>query len=313
MTLIPISRRKDVAFAPGTYDVRGWLVRTQLDDEKVGKVDDIIVDADGRPHYLDVDLRGFDRHVLVPMHRAHPAAENEVVWVEGLSRDRIGTLPAYAHDVETLTPAYESRLADAWDAAVSGRTDPARPMERTSEGAYEYARLGAMEDYRVASADTDPRGWTVVAGDGRKIGEVKELIIETSTMSARYLDCDVDEKDLELEPIDRHVLIPVRRARLDADHRKVIVDGVFSTDLTRYPVYGGLPLTDDFEHKLEAVYGPYDERTADRDTEAHRRSASAAGGEGREGARDVRVQQRDQEVLIRVTGDDVIIEKRPRA
>lgn len=311
MTLIPISRRKDVTFAPGTFDVRGWLVRTQLDDEKVGKVDDIIIDADGRPHYLDVDLRGFDRHVLVPMHRAHPAAEDEVVWIEGLAKDHVGAIPAYAHDVEALTPAYESRLAEAWDAAASGRIDPARPIDPTTDGMHGYARLSAMEDYRVASADSDPRGWTVIAGDGRKIGEVKELIIETSTMSARYLDCDIDEKDLELEPIDRHVLIPVRRARLDADHKKVVVDGVFSSDLTRYPVYGGLPLADDFEHRLEAVYGPYDERTADRDTAA-RRPAAAADGERREGTREVRVQQNEQEVLIRVTGDDVIIEKRPR-
>lgn len=301
MALISVARRKDPAFPPGTLDMRGWTVRTQLDDERIGKVDDMIVDAEGRPHFLDVDLGMFDQHVLVPVGRVRPSAGDEVVWVQGIRKEQLEHVPEYALDPETLTSAYERRLIEVWD-RLSGSpvTEPASvpPVET---GRSEYARLSAMEEYRVASADADPRGWTVVAGDGKKIGEVKELIVDTASMSARYLDCDIDEKALDLEPVDRHVLIPVRRARLDGDHRKVIVDGVFSTDVHRYPVYGGLPLEPALERRIDEVFGPWDDRAGDR----VRNVTVENGGE-------VLVRQADGDVLIRVTSDDVIIEKRPR-
>lgn len=306
MALIPISRRTDSPLPPDTVDVRGWTVRTQLDDSKVGKVDDMVVDTDGRTRFLDVDLGVFDRHVLVPVHRSHPAVDDEVVWVEGMTRDDMNHIPEYAQDVETLTPAYERRLEEAWDRTPGQprAVEPTRMEQVTDTGAVEtrYARLGALDEYRVASADSDPRGWAVLAGDGRRIGEVKELIVDTASMAARYLDCDIDEKELELEPIDRHVLIPVRRTRLDADRRRVIVDGVFSEDVVRYPVYSGLPLARDYEDKLNAVFGPYDERS--------RGTSETGAGDAVE--KQVHVRQDDRDVLIRLSGDDVIIEKRPR-
>ena len=55
--------------------------------------------------------------------------------------------------------------------------------------------------------------------------------------------CAHSEKSLKLESIDRHVLIPVERARLDHKHKSVILDGLFGRDLSSYPVFTGLPLS----------------------------------------------------------------------
>ena len=56
MALTPLSHSRDSRFAGSDLDVRGWDVRTDLDDEKVGSVDDMLIDDSGRPRYLDVDL-----------------------------------------------------------------------------------------------------------------------------------------------------------------------------------------------------------------------------------------------------------------
>src|SRR5690554_1388207 len=44
MAFISLSDKPDYSFPPGTFDVRGWDVKTLADDEKVGKVDDVLLD-----------------------------------------------------------------------------------------------------------------------------------------------------------------------------------------------------------------------------------------------------------------------------
>ena len=60
MPLIPLSRNPDHALPADALDVRGWTVKTSLDREKVGKVDDLLVDERGRPLYLDVNMGLFN-------------------------------------------------------------------------------------------------------------------------------------------------------------------------------------------------------------------------------------------------------------
>jgi len=47
--------------------------------------------------------------------------------------------------------------------------------------------LSEMPDYKVEPGDPDPRGWTVVSTDGRSIGRVEDLVIDTSAMKVRHL------------------------------------------------------------------------------------------------------------------------------
>ncbi|HEX8831595.1 MAG TPA: PRC-barrel domain-containing protein [Longimicrobium sp.] len=105
-----------------------------------------------------------------------------------------------------------------------------------------------LDDFRVAGDAPDPRGWEVVAADGRRIGEVDELLVDTGAMKVRYLDVDVDD-EVSAEP-DRHVLVPIGYARLDRDHDRVIVDQLSSADLRAIPAYRHGPITRDFENSV---------------------------------------------------------------
>lgn len=109
--------------------------------------------------------------------------------------------------------------------------------------------LDQLDDYEIAEGDPDVRGWDVMSSDGKKIGEVDNLLVDTDAMKVRYLDVDVDEGLLQA-PDDRHVLIPIGYARLDEERDQVFVDALASTDITALPEYTHGPLTRGFEADL---------------------------------------------------------------
>ena len=113
--------------------------------------------------------------------------------------------------------------------------------------------LDDLDDFKVAEGEPDVRGWEVYASDGRKVGEVDQLLIDTAAMKVRYLDVDVDDDLLDMDE-DRHILIPIGYARLDPDDDRIYVDQMASTQVTTIPAYTHEPLTRDYETTLGTAY-----------------------------------------------------------
>jgi uncharacterized protein (TIGR02271 family) len=91
----------DYEVAPGEHDVRGWDV-CLANDEKIGEVDDLIIDPSaGKVRYVDVELDGDalglekDRHVLVPIASAQLDTNDEEVVLGGMTRAALLKLPDY--------------------------------------------------------------------------------------------------------------------------------------------------------------------------------------------------------------------------
>jgi uncharacterized protein (TIGR02271 family) len=97
--------------------------------------------------------------------------------------------------------------------------------------------LSDLNDFKVASDDPDVRGWDVISADGRKIGEVEELIVDTGAMKVRYLDVEVN-KDFRASD-DHRILIPIGQARLHEDEDHVHVNALTSTEVRSLPRYSG--------------------------------------------------------------------------
>jgi hypothetical protein len=310
MGLVNLSRRASTHLPDGAVDVRGWKVFTELDGEKVGTIDDLLVDDFDNPRFYDVDLGIFKKHVLLPVSEAHPDPSQQVVWVDRMDKERLREVPRYDRHPEMLSEEYEDRLRTEYrlltgdgDGNATVSTEP-RPRR--------LARLGDLDDFRVAKGVIDPRGWKVVSGDGQPIGEVSELIVEPIALTTRYLDCWVDEKKLELEPLDRHILLPVERVRLDRRSRHVVVDGLFTRDLGEYPVYGGLPL-EPFD--LERLRGAFKGSAAEQQsTTLHdlRDVERVDDADDDLVDRERTILAEDDDLRIRIRGDDIIIQRRPR-
>lgn len=88
-----------------------------------------------------------------------------------------------------------------------------------------FERLSRLSDYKVDRHQTDPRGWDVINSAGRSIGEVRDLIVDTATMKATYLDVELDSKLFDVCG-DPHVLIPFERAERQDRQKRLFVPGL---------------------------------------------------------------------------------------
>ena len=110
-------------------------------------------------------------------------------------------------------------------------------------------RLSDLTDYEVADGNPDVRGWTVRGGDGKKFGEVTELIVEEDTLKVRYLDVELDTS-LQINERDRHILVPIGVAALDEDADNVFVPSLTLDSVLEYPPYQEFQITREYEEAM---------------------------------------------------------------
>ncbi len=107
----------------------------------------------------------------------------------------------------------------------------ARDKDRNKRGVRDQAGVGPepretrhltpmkeLKKFRVASGEPDVRGWTVYTSNGRELGKVEDLLVDTSRGEVVMLDVDLRESD-------RHTLAPIRAAWVDRDAKRVVLDG----------------------------------------------------------------------------------------
>jgi uncharacterized protein (TIGR02271 family) len=197
-------------------------------------------------------------------------------------------------------------------------------------------------DYEVASDEHDVRNWDVVLADDQTIGKVDDLIIDPAAGKVRYLDVDLDRKAVGLDR-DRHVLVPIASAQLDADEEEVVLSGMSRAALLKLPEHDGRTFAAGYDDTFRSHL------SSDRDVASKRltRSAeelrigkrTAQTGEVRVSKRietdhvrqdvplrreEVRVERRpveravgsaaemrEDEIVVPVTEEEAIVEKRP--
>jgi len=133
-----LSQHPELSFSEGLADVRGWEIRTAADDEKVGKVDDLVIDSNNQIRYLDVDSGGFltSKHILLPLGAAQVDESEDVIWVPGMTKQQFKSVPEYTGDTRLVTTEYERQLAGVFPAGATGERslDAQRFYERRFEG-----------------------------------------------------------------------------------------------------------------------------------------------------------------------------------
>jgi photosynthetic reaction center H subunit len=257
MTLHRLSDREGSAGRTGALDARGWEVRTRADNEDVGKVKDVLVEDTGEAQYLDVDLGIFRKRVLVPYDRVTTDSAEEVVWVSGVDKDGFERIPDFDGDLAKLNADYRAGLLRDYSAAASGATmagtgtvrdrggrddEVAERVEDTRSaspaGDSRLARISELSDYEVADHHPDVTGWDVVASDGQKIGDVKDLVADTAAMKVRYLDVELD-KDYRRTDEESRVLVPIEQVQLVEDDDVVRLDAMASQQARDIPTHRG--------------------------------------------------------------------------
>lgn len=107
-------------------------------------------------------------------------------------------------------------------------------------------------DFEIADGQPNIKGWDVKDENGKKIGEVDELIFDVQTRKVRYIVLDLDDNDFDLD--DRDVLVPIGIAQLHDKDDDVILPGVTADHLRSLPEYDEDDLTPDEENKVRAAF-----------------------------------------------------------
>jgi photosynthetic reaction center H subunit len=112
--------------------------------------------------------------------------------------------------------------------------------------------LDDVDEFKVADGDPDIRGWDVRTADGRKVGKVEDLIVDTGLMKVRYIEAKLDRAVTHTDD-DRYVLIPIGTARLDDDEDDVFL-ATNVVDARQLPAYDRKQLTRDYEVSLRGQF-----------------------------------------------------------
>lgn len=246
-----------VALADGASDVRGWSVRTLVDDCAVATVHDLLLDAAGSVRWIDLALeRG--THVLLPAGQARADPDRQRIWVPGLESKQLPRLPRYDHLPSLVDEAREEVLLGAYAAVLLRERVPPPPPP---EPAGNVVPLAALPDFRVAEGDQDPRGWAVVGAGSTPLCEVEELMVDPHVLRVRHLVCRIPGAD------ERRVLLPVGYARLEPDERLVRVPRLTREALDALPAWHepseARAATDAAAARLGAPHDPADDPRLD--------------------------------------------------
>jgi sporulation protein YlmC with PRC-barrel domain len=108
-------------------------------------------------------------------------------------------------------------------------------------------------DFDIVDGEPDIRGWDVKNAQGKKIGEVEELIVDAQQKKVRYMVVDLDDNEFDLD--DREVLIPIGLAQLHQKDDDVILPNVQVEQLSALPEYDDDNLNANVERQICTTFG----------------------------------------------------------
>src|SRR5215218_4679295 len=202
MAYSALSQHQNARFPEAVADVRGFEVRTR-DDEKVGKVSDLIAEPDGRLRYLDIDLAGIfnTRHVVIPVGAAEVDQREDIVWISGMTKEQIKALPDYTGQASAITDDYESRVQGVY----AGRT--------TDRDLYDQGRF--------------------YAGRGGEAAREARLILSEEQLSIGKRQVAAGEAGLRKTVETEHVResVPVMREEVTVERRPLSADSAADAEI----------------------------------------------------------------------------------
>lgn len=168
--------------------------------------------------------------------------------------------------------------------------------------------LSGLKEFRISKGEPDIRGWEVRTLNGREVGRVDDLLVDTDAG-------EVVMMDIEMRGSERHVELPIRSAQIDHHANRVIVD---SGDVELYA--GGLG--ENVRTRADRDERGYIDRDRDatpdsvedlRDRETEREAeADRIERHTRMRGRDADAVERDQlPDDARSDADEVVVERRP--
>ncbi|MGH7471521.1 MAG: PRC-barrel domain-containing protein [Longimicrobiales bacterium] len=232
-------------------DLAGLAVH-DADDLRVGRVFGVLADADhGLIRYLDVDLEGAQRHVLVPIGHARlqEGPFQPRLRLRAARLDDLRNVPTYDGDGRWRSAENARMLAALYGRFFRGDRYYAHPaydhttlyagphpvvLDDSTSPAVPLVSL-AHSDYRVARDEPNVIGWTVTDALDAPVGRVVDLLFDPSSERVRYVVVEMEGCGLRL--------LPIGYLELAARQTKLLLPGLHAFDVENLPEFKGDALT----------------------------------------------------------------------
>jgi photosynthetic reaction center H subunit len=175
------------------------------------------VDSGGRPR---VKMQGYPD---APAPKTFKVAHGAPVTVSGgrpdtraLALKRMGNFPGSPYLPTGNAMASYAERSDTPDAMIDG-SPRLRPLR-------------AAPDFSLADEDPNPVGMTVIAGDGKSAGTVREAWIDKAEYLIRYL-----EVETPVANGSRRVLLPINFTTMDAARKRIHVKSIYASQFAGVP------------------------------------------------------------------------------
>jgi uncharacterized protein (TIGR02271 family) len=101
-------------------DIKGYDAYSDISHDKIGSINNILVDESGRIRYLVVDTGSwiFGKQVLLPIGRSYIDYRNERVYAKGMTKEQVENLPDYK-DLEKVDYDYEEQVRGVYRTPMS--------------------------------------------------------------------------------------------------------------------------------------------------------------------------------------------------
>ncbi len=119
----------------------------------------------------------------------------------------------------------------------------------TAHGLPKIVPLRVANDFKIASSDTDPRGFAVIGADGVFAGMIRDVWVDRSEQLIRFYE-------VEVEGSGARVLLPYGFAKVDDDKQAIKVESLFGGQFASVPQLANpdqITLLE--EEKVTAFYG----------------------------------------------------------
>jgi hypothetical protein len=243
------------------------LRTTDADDRPVGELFGALSEKPtGLIRYLDVDLEGAHKHVLVPIGHVRIDAEGVQprVRLRAALYEDLLAVPEYEPEQTCVDADYQEQLLAAHGRLFYGAHYYAHPsfdhsalyagqspIIEAPAGAsptpepHLVQPLSALDGVRVSHTDRDIRGMQVEDTHGDAVGEVVDLLVEPPRYGVRY-------GVIALASPARQTALPIGYLSPSADEERLVVGGLSMEDIRLLPPFGG-PLSRADENRLRAA------------------------------------------------------------
>ena len=189
--------------------------------------------------------------VLLPAPKTFLLSNGETVQAPNFARDNRDLLALRTSNAAgfPLEPTGDPMLSNMGAAAYAERADV---PEHTREGHDLIVPMRVATDFKV-SAGSDPRGWDVIATDGKVAGTVKELWVDRADVMVRYVEVEL-AADIAGDTASTR-LLPITMLKIQSEPKNVHVVAVRAAHFASVPMLKEADrVTILEEEKIQAFY-----------------------------------------------------------